>query len=178
MSEQITPADWADALAQRAGTDGLIKWLPELARWLGDVSFSSWLSINENGGRITVTSRARGMAFTLTPTSGYYLVTPQIRASLLVLDNVVFDARRIAELSGQSALPFGLFIQGETAQTAAKKIGTTDTTEGTGAAGERISYFLDDLRVVELTFSEDSRISRVLVTRLWQPIEFEQDTLY
>jgi len=90
-----------------------------------------------------------------------------------VLDNVVFDAGRIAELAGQSALPFGLSLQGETVQTATAKIGTTDTSEGTGAAGERISYFLEDLRVVELTFAEDSRISRVLVTRLWQPVAFE-----
>jgi len=172
----MTAANWVDALAQRAGTYGLIQWLPELAQWLGDVNLADWLSISEDGGPITVESRAKGITFTLTPMSGYYIVTPQIRASLLVLDNIVFDVCRIAELAPQSELPFGLSLQGETVQAAAHKIGTTDTTAGTGAAGERISYFLDDLRVVEITFAENLRISRVLVTRMWQPVQFESES--
>jgi len=42
----------------------------------------------------------------------------------------------------------------------------------------RISFFLDDARVVELTFSEEGTITKILVTRLMKPIDFRAERVY
>jgi len=92
------------------------------------------------------------------------------------LDNITFDTKKLIEAG--EPLPFGLNYEGETVKSVEQKLGTDDTTEHMGMLDGRISFFLDDARVVELTFSEDGRIVNILVSRLGKPFDYRAETVW
>ena len=134
----------ADAIAARVNCYGIGEWMKALFHQL-DENVPESLA-NE---RVTVEMPRHGLSLVL------YRRDAIGGPNGIVLDRAQFDGR-------PCSLPFALDATTTTPAIARTKL-STDTVR----SGQRTSYFLDDGRVVELTFQPNDRgITRVLVARL------------
>jgi len=172
-TEQIEQP-WSDDMVERAGTFGHGEWMSGFLNWIDENGGT--LQPQEGKGLMLVTMPALGLSCTVKPLEAYTKASPEEQPMFLVLDNITFDTKKLLEAG--EPLPFGLNYEGETVQSAMQKLKTDDTTEHLATGDGRISFFLDDARVVELTFSEDGRIINILVSRLFNPIDFRSEVVY
>jgi len=159
--DDYTELAWADDMALRANTYGHGAWMDGFLEWIEQNAESKHL---EGSRIVAVNSPDFGFSCTLQPLEIYPNTSSEVQSIFTVLDNIVFYTKRLTEID--EPLPFGLNYEGETVETVKQKLGTDDTTEHMGMKDGRISFFLDDARVVELTFAENNRIVQILVTRL------------
>jgi len=165
---------WSDDMADRAGTFGHGEWMSGFLNWIHENGGA--LTPQEGKGLMLVTMPALGLSCTVKPLEAYTNASPEEQPMFLVLDNITFDTKKLLEAG--EPLPFGLNYEGETVQSAMEKLKTDDTTEHMATGDGRISFFLDDARVVELTFSEDGKIVQILISRLFKPIDFRSEVVY
>lgn len=142
---------WAQQIADRINRYGIGRWLAALAENL-DVSFSA-LAPECPSAKYTFTAPRKGLQIVLThPHADHVDIGDPERWQL--------TAAKFYLLKGEfgvwnNTLPFDLNSESETPNSAKNKL--SNDTSGfafqTIARGDRrISYFLDDARVVELTF--------------------------
>ena len=139
----LPDAATADAIAARVNTYGIDAWLEDLLHRFGER-----VPQGPAGERMTVDLPRTGLSLVL------YRRDTTGGPDVIVLDRAQFDGRLCP-------LPFGL-----DAATTTQAIARTKLSTDTVSSGERTSYFLNDGRVVELTFQPSRGITRLLVARL------------
>lgn len=153
--------DWSQEIADRINCHGIASWLRQLAAAL-DKSFHDLVPIAP-AARHEIDISEWGITLTLShPHAGHVEIGDPNRW--------VLESARFHPLA---ALPFDLDARNETPDSAKAKL-SDDTVAGNSTAGDlRISYFLDDARVVELTFVPGMKgLANVLVVRLGTGMEY------
>lgn len=172
------PTEWADAICDRINCYGLSGWLADLQTWM-QAPDERWLPSNANDP-LDIASPVRGVTLRMRPLSTLNTTPPPFRLQHWVLEHAIFNgaaARQRAEFCG---LPFSLDSVREKPRDAGDKLKTKDVVVGTGTESEtrRISYFLDDGRIVEITFGLDGEgIERVWVVRLGPELQYPGSTV-
>ena len=163
---------WANAIAQRVGTYGNGAWLDALGQWL-EVSGAPWLPESSTDGQVSVAAPKRAVQLMFHALPTYDTAPTRSRAHHVVLAEALFDAEEIARRAQWAALPFELDALNETPESATAKLASTDISRGRGRDAVRMSWFLDDQRVVELHFLDGHKgLRRVHIARLWKPVQF------
>ena len=156
--------DWPQEIADRINRYGIADWLRLLAASLGK-NFHDLIPIAPVA-RHEIELPEWGLTLILShPHAGH------IDAG--APDRWVLESARFNPLA--AALPFELDARNETPDSAKAKL-SDDTVAGNIIAGDaRISYFLDDARVVELTFASGLKgLTSVQVVRLGGAMEFDR----
>jgi len=160
-----TPAAWANAIAERVNCYGIGLWLPTLQAWLG-VEPEAWLS-DQASTPLDIVASARGVVLRMRPLPSLTTTPAPFRNQHWVLEDALFDGAAARERPSVCALPFGLDPVAETPASARLKLHTDDIVVGKGEAKQRMSFFLDDARIVELSFGQDmTGIEQLRVVRL------------
>jgi hypothetical protein len=150
---------WPDQVAARVNCFNLHDWLPGLAQWL-DQEMEALLPI-EARKEWVVQCPKHGVTLAFShPHAGY--------SEIADISRWVLVSARFQSVMG---LPFGLDAELETLETARRKFGCQ-----TEITPTRVSFFLSDERVVELSFRDGTGIQNVWVVRLgrtlsWKSIE-------
>jgi hypothetical protein len=148
----IGPLDAQDAddLAARINRYGFGDWLKTLLARLGQPTLPDGLAIARQ--RVEVAAPRLGLTLTL-------YRRPDAMGPTLP-DGIVLERARFA--ASPSALPYALDARRETPASAATKLGANHT-----GPGNRISYFLADAKIVELSFADSGEgLQSVLLARL------------
>jgi hypothetical protein len=146
---------WPDQIAERVNCFDLQHWLPGLAHWLG-LETAALLPLDARR-KWLVTSPERGVELQFRhPHAGFSEVADVSRW--------IFVSVRFVQAAD---LPFGLDRRYETLESAKRKL--TSQTEGTLP---RVSFFLTDDRVVELSYRKDGHIDDVWVVRLGRELSW------
>ena len=156
----MNDADWSNTIATRVNCYGVADWLRLLAGWL-EVNPHRLIPVNP-ASKLTVEVPDRGLQLLLRhPHAGLALVADPDR---WVLEQAIFRPP-------DATLPFGLDAKTETPDSAQAKL--SDEVIGPALGDSRASYFLDDGRVVELTFGENLiGVTRVWIVRLGQEVSY------
>jgi len=159
--------DWANVIAERINCYGIADWLRLLADWLGRTPHE--LIPVEAAEQVVVDAPERGLKLVFRhPHAGYAEVAD---ANRWILERAVFNPMT-------AALPFGLDGREETPESAKGKLGD-DTSWGSARdiakKDFRVSHFLADGRVVELTFSPTLQgLANVLLVRLGREMDYRE----
>ena len=160
---------WSNQIAERINCYGLADWLRQLAAWLNTTPHGLIPVAPVDRLEIDLPERGLHLIFNH-PHAGNTAIADFDR---WVLEQAIFYP--------SAALPFGLDAQVETSASAQAKLGD-DSAGGSPrniAAGDRrISCFLDDARVVELSFGPQmTGLTRVWLVRLGRAQLFDERML-